>query len=381
MFVACGQSCTPIFIATDYNYHCDSLALIKKLIKKGRYMVKFRKSLFVSAVLAALLATVISTQPAHALVEWSLTEEAVSLGLTGVSPHVERTGNADRLWYPGGLAGTAVADCNDAGACTSVSITGRLGSDFTAITLPNGTRRAYFVENSPGASTKSVSSAACSTAACTAVGTSTVAAAELVVSQNVKAWGVPDAVVTPDGKVRLYVVESPVEGSCTEKLASYISSDGITFTKEAGWRLENGISVDPEILRAKTGEWLMVLADGPGCSDRVQKLYVATSNDGLTWSTPQKISGSDLRRLDPTGYEVSTNVFRIYYATAVAGALGDVTYTIKRGTIAIKQSSAEVAITGGKKATTKTTITCVKGKTTKKVTGVNPKCPSGYKKK
>ena len=109
-------------------------------------------------------------------------------------------------------------------------VTGRLGSDFTAITLPNGTRRAYFVENSPGASTKSVSSAACSTAACTAVGTSTVAAAELVVSQNVKAWGVPDAVVTPDGKVRLYVVESPVEGSCTEKLASYISSDGITFS-------------------------------------------------------------------------------------------------------------------------------------------------------
>lgn len=380
MFVACGQSCTPIFIAKDYNYARNYLALVKKLIKKGRRVVKFRKSLFVSAVLAALLATVISTQPAHALVEWALAEDAVSLGLTGVSPHVERTGNADRLWYPS-LAGTIASDCTDAGACTSVPVTGRLGSDFTAITLPNGTRRAYFVDESPNAATKSVSSAACLTAACTAVGTSTVAAAELVVSQNVKAWGVPDAVVTPDGKVRLYVVESPVEGSCTEKLASYISSDGITFTKEAGWRLENGISVDPEILRAKTGEWLMVLADGPGCSDGVQKLYVATSNDGLTWSTPQKISGSDLRRLDPTGYEVSTNVFRIYYATAVAGALGDVTYTIKRGTIAIKQSSAEVAITGGKKETTKTTITCVKGKTTKKVTGVNPKCPSGYKKK
>lgn len=29
----------------------------------------------------------------------------------------------------------------------------------------------------------------------------------------------------------------------------------------------------------------------------------------------------------------------------------------------------------------KTTITCVKGKTTKKVTAVNPKCPAGYKKK
>ena len=29
----------------------------------------------------------------------------------------------------------------------------------------------------------------------------------------------------------------------------------------------------------------------------------------------------------------------------------------------------------------KKTITCIKGKTTKKVTGLTPKCPSGYKKK
>ena len=342
-------------------------------------MSKFRKSVIGFAVATMLAISFTPLRTASALVEWALAEDAVSLGLTGVSPHVERTGNADRLWYPS-LAGTIVSDCTDAGACASVPVTGRLGSDFTAITLPNGTRRAYFVETTAGATTKSVSSAACLTTACTAVGTSTIAAAELVVSQNMKAWGVPDAVLTPDGKVRLYVVESPVDGRCTEKLASYISTDGISFTKEAGWRLENGISVDPEILRAKTGEWLMVLADGPGCSDGVQKLYMTTSNDGLTWATPQKITGSDLSRLDPTGYEVSTNVFRIYYATAPAGQGVNTTYTIKRGTISIKQSSAEVSITTGTTAK-KTTITCVKGKTTKKVTGVSPKCPSGYKKK
>jgi hypothetical protein len=34
-----------------------------------------------------------------------------------------------------------------------------------------------------------------------------------------------------------------------------------------------------------------------------------------------------------------------------------------------------------KSALKKTTITCIKGKVTKKVTGTNPKCPSGYKKK
>ena len=344
-------------------------------------MSKFRKSAIGFAVATMLVVAFTPLHSASALVEWALAEDSVALNITGVSPHVERTGNADRLWYPGGLAGTAVADCNDAGACTSVSITGRLGSDFTAITLPNGTRRAYFVEISPNAGTKSVSSAACLTTACTSVGTSTIAAADLVVSQTVKAWGVPDAVVTPDGKVRLYVVESPtLNSSCPEKVASYVSSDGVSFTKEAGWRLEGGY-VDTEVLRAKDGDWVMVMADGPGCGDGVQKLYTSTSNNGLTWATPQKISGSDLRRLDPTGYEISTNVFRIYYATAVAGALGDVTYTIKRGTISIKQSSGEISITTGTTSSKKSTITCVKGKVTKKVTRVNPKCPSGYKKK
>jgi hypothetical protein len=32
-------------------------------------------------------------------------------------------------------------------------------------------------------------------------------------------------------------------------------------------------------------------------------------------------------------------------------------------------------------AAKKTSITCVKGRTSKKITAVNPKCPSGYKKK
>lgn len=334
-------------------------------------------------VLSLLPLLVLPVTPADAVVEWELAEDAVALGLTGVSPHVERTGTVDRLWYPAGLAGTGVADCSDAGTCATVPTTGRLGSDFTAVTLPNGTRRAYFVENAQGTPSKSVSSAACLTTACTAVGPSTVTNSELTVSQNVRAWGVPDAVVTPDGKVRLYVVESPVEGQCTEKLASYISTDGISFTKEAGWRLESGVSVDPEILRAKSGDWLMILADGPGCGDRVQKLYTSTSTDGLTWSTPQRVSGSgsDLRRLDPTGYEVSPNVFRIYYATAPAGVLGDVTYTIKRGTIRIKDTTkgGDVGITKTTTPSKSKTITCVKGKITKKVVGTT--CPKGYKKK
>jgi hypothetical protein len=45
-------------------------------------------------------------------------------------------------------------------------------------------------------------------------------------------------------------------------------------------------------------------------------------------------------------------------------------------TISVKLSQAAAPV-----AAKKTTITCVKGKLTKKVTAVGPKCPAGYKKK
>ena len=46
-------------------------------------------------------------------------------------------------------------------------------------------------------------------------------------------------------------------------------------------------------------------------------------------------------------------------------------------------ASATITLTGSvitpKPVATKKTIVCVKGKTTKKVSGTNPKCPKGYK--
>jgi hypothetical protein len=41
-------------------------------------------------------------------------------------------------------------------------------------------------------------------------------------------------------------------------------------------------------------------------------------------------------------------------------------------------ATAIITIIGTKVAANKT-ITCIKGKTIKKVTGTNPKCPAGYK--
>ena len=42
------------------------------------------------------------------------------------------------------------------------------------------------------------------------------------------------------------------------------------------------------------------------------------------------------------------------------------------------EAEAKAKLEASKK---KTTITCVKGKVTKKVSAVNPKCPKGYKRK
>ena len=292
-------------------------------------MSRFNKGFIAVIVFAGVVA---SSGTAHASSNWEFSEDAVNLGINAVSPHVERTNGVDRVWYPS-IPSTAVSDCNESGTCTAVSGVGRLGADFTAVTLPNGSRRAYFVEMVQGAGTKTVLSAACTTSECLTIGSASPIAADVAVSTNEKAWGVPDAVVTPEGKVRVYLVVSPVlTSSCPEKVRSYISDDGISFTQESGFRLEGGF-VDTEVIRAKSGDWLMMTSTGPGCGNGMQQLFITSSTDGLTWSKPQALTKDDKRRLDPTGYEVSPNVFRVYYSTAESRMTE--TYTLRRGLLKI----------------------------------------------
>jgi hypothetical protein len=307
--------------------------------------------------------------------------------MNGASPHVEKTASGDRVFHNDMVpSGTAVSMCTDAGTCSSETLTVSGGgvSDYTVAVTTSGPR-AYFKRVNPATNTQAVFSAACNTSDCLSFGTATLTSTAMQVAKDTKAWGVPDAVRLPDGRIRIYIVESPsLDSSCPEKVASYISGDGISFTKESGWRLENGY-VDTEILRAKDGDWVMIMADGPGCpasgARKVQQLFVSTSSDGLTWATPQVLTKTDTGRLDPTGYEVSTNVFRIYYAAGGSGAFDPNTaYSVKRATMRIADTTkgGDVGITKTPAAKSKT-ITCVKGKTTKKFTAT--RCPKGWKKK
>lgn len=331
---------------------------------------------FKTLPVALLLIVAIPSASANAVVEWELKDESVSLGMNGVSPHVERTASGDRVWRSDGPAGTVVSLCTDSGTCTTETLTGSSDpiNDFTVIQTPSGLR-AFFVRVDPRINSKGVYSAPCLTADCLSIGAPTLTSTGAQIALDQKAWGVPDPVRLPDGRIRLYLVESPVPGKCTEKIASYISSDGISFTKESGWRLEGGY-VDTEMLRAKDGEWLMILADIGCTSSRNQKLFVSTSTDGLTWSQPSELTGAGTSKLDPTGYEVSPNVFRIYYSEAGMNN----SFTIKRATMRIKDtaSSGGVGVTKTTPGKSKS-ITCVKGKTVRKVVGTT--CPKGFKKR
>lgn len=320
------------------------------------------------ALLSALvIAAALLTPPSHASEKWVLTVDNVSLGMNGVSPHVEKISEIDRVWRSDGPGGTVASDCPESGTCTNVSLTGNFGNDFTVITFPNGTKRGYF--KTVDGDYQQVYSAPCVDTGCTSLGAKTPTSSEMRVSRDMRAWGVPDPVLLSDGRVRIYIVEMPVLGKCKEKIATYISNDGISFTKEAGWRFEGGF-VDTEIIRSKDGDWVMIMADIACTSSNRQELFVSTSKDGLAWSTPQMLS--DLGGFDPTGYEISPNVFRIYFAQESRMGAND--FVIKRGTLKLSAGAAPSA-----KPTKKAkTITCVKGNKTKQFSG---KCPKGYKQK
>jgi hypothetical protein len=348
---------------------------------------------------------------------WTFTPENINLNLRGVSPYVEKTASGlDRIWFasPDALPDPVmVVDCNEAGSCVRQTLASRFGSDATFVTLKDGTRKVFFVEMGPGGKKIRFATVTGNTLAHGAISDLNVAGSS--VPQNERAWGVPDSVVLPDGRVRVYWVladQATAKPGLPESVVSATSTDATasSFVRDAGTRLTGGY-VDTDILRANDGDWVMMVSTGPGGG--TQFLYMATSKDGLAWDVlPNAISSNSESALDPTGYETGTNTWRIYYASAAPGKRTDENYILKRATLTWKAPvatptptptptpvatatptptptetpvptptpSATVVATV-KPAAKKTTITCVKGKTSKKVTAVNPKCPAGYKKK
>ncbi len=324
---------------------------------------------------ASIAAALILGTAAPALADSFTLSPGQKTPLKGVSPFAEiANSEQDRVFYgstdPGGWA---MALCTGASCTTPQQLPMDFGNDFTSVTLADGSQRAYFV--TPGQATKSLSTALVSY---DAAGTPQLGAiTDLGISSPTeqRAWGVPDSVVLPDGRVRLYWVAMPSGGSSsassptpqqlmclakvlgkkrvqaigggakpsakdkkamkkckvdpsllggvkksrsTEVILSATSTDaaGTSFVQDPGYRFTGGY-VDSEIVRAATGDWIALVSTGPG--DPPQRLFAATSKDGLSWKvdgTP--LTPASVNALDPTAIPSNNNMWKVYWSESPA---------------------------------------------------------------
>jgi len=131
-----------------------------------------------------------------------------------------------------------------------------------------------------------------------------------------RAWGVPDTVVGPDGTVHMYWVDE-VDGERREGLRHETSNNGIDFSVSPEPVMFGGY-VDPFVLRAEEGDWLMLLSTTPHPSELPQKLHLARSSDGVAWEVDPTPLLTDPERnyLDPTAYPTGEDEWQIVFATS-----------------------------------------------------------------
>lgn len=125
---------------------------------------------------------------------------------------------------------------------------------------------------------------------------------------------VPDLVLLPDNKVRMYYV-------CRgDSICSQISSDdGSSWTKEPGFRLTN-TAVDPDVI-FENNKWVMYYSI---LDPAKNGLYKAVSNDGLTWAEleNQVIAKSSTKNaiVDPDVYKVTDGSYVMNFGESVSNS-------------------------------------------------------------
>lgn len=229
--------------------------------------------------------------------KWSV-GEFLPVAPEGVSAHLARTEEGYRLAYGSyGAGGWVVAECSMDWEC---EISGKLDrvADLTVVELTSGDLRAYFVEINPNTKQKEIFTAEISEDWLTLSNRQSIGFDD----GGAMAWGVPDAVVGPDGLVRVFWVV-PGSGMANERVISATSTDasGVTFKLDEGDRLTGGY-VDFEVVQASSDGWLGIASSSPeGLPSRPQGLFVAVSQNGLDWTIDEEsISPSEMSYLDPT---------------------------------------------------------------------------------
>lgn len=122
---------------------------------------------------------------------------------------------------------------------------------------------------------------------------------------------VPDAIMLPDGRVRLYYVSA---AGMEHGIGSAISSDGLNFIKEPGLRVEN--LVDPALV--KIGDrYLLFAASIDERFTKVPKgIYYLESSDGLNFGEPIAVFQED-DVYDPSVLKIDDQTIRVFYGKVV----------------------------------------------------------------
>ena len=263
-----------------------------------------------------------SVQDTYYATSFASVENIRSLDEDGVSPHLEKVDDKTlRLFYSSiEVKGIAVSLCDYELKCELQGALQRM-SDLTIIETLDGVRRGYYVSLNPQTQQKDIFTAVFSE---DGLSYSNETPLGFPVDQNEIAWGVPDAVLMPNGLVRVYWVYTEDKTS-DEKLVSATSktTKGVEFVMDPGYRLENGY-VDFEVIRAVEGDWKALMSYTPHYMPEIpQSLFYATSKDGLKWDLiEERITPKGYSYFDPTAIQIDDKNFLVV-GSAAPNTMGD----------------------------------------------------------
>jgi len=242
---------------------------------------------------------------------WTLTAEHDALGPEGVSPEaIILTEGRVRLYVT--AMGMEVWESDDGVTFEKVPARTPPGADPTLLRTENGWRM-YYTEIPPGGPDSGKGSIRTATSS---DGLDWVIEAETGIAQenDRPAWGVPDSFVLADGRVRVMWTDM-LPGERLEVLRSATSADGVSFSTDAGVRLSGGF-VDSYVLPGAPGHMLVSTSPPGGPVRDSQRLFLATSEDGLKWVSGDAplLDRSPRNALDPTAVSLGDGRWRVYYA-------------------------------------------------------------------
>lgn len=124
---------------------------------------------------------------------------------------------------------------------------------------------------------------------------------------------VPDLILMPNGKIRMYYVSG---GNAIGSAAS--ADNGKTWAKESGYRLSDD-AVDPDVLYQQKngkGDWVMYYSV---LTPEDNAIYKSTSEDGINWQKGEiviKPADSSKSVVDPDVILLSSGKYRMFFGEA-----------------------------------------------------------------